>query len=385
MNSLSDIKLKFRLNIHDLKTRSEDNNINNNLMPKKNISEIRQKNHLLYLFKVIIQKINTNGEKAGPFKVKQYVDGIRILESYNEVHLSDYEDICKHFEKNGKKRTAKLLQKINEFLETGSIEEADHALQNPKVMAVMELTKIYGIGPKKAIDLYDKYQIQNIHKLRQVYSQDKTIINSKQVMGMDHYEDLESRIPRKEMDDYYQFLLKICKDVSPNIVMSINGSYRRGAKDSGDIDVLITTNSDSISSGELRQKLIKHLIKIGLITHTLANGKHKFMGISKLEGFGLSRHMDIMDTAPENYPFAVLYFTGSGAFNARMRAHALKQGYSLNEYELSDKLTKIGVKSNTIVEKIGKDKFESEIDIFKFLKFDYKTPQERELITYNKI
>ena len=167
--------------------------------------------------------------------------------------------------------------------------------------------------------------------------------------------------------------------------MSINGSYRRGAKDSGDIDVLITSNSDTTSSGELRQKLIKHLIKIGLITHTLANGKHKFMGISKLEGFSVSRHIDIMDTAPENYPFAVLYFTGSGAFNAKMRAHALKQGYSLNEYELSDKLTKIGIKSNVIFEKIGKNKFEKEIDIFNFLEFDYKTPQEREIVTYNKI
>ena len=282
MESLSDIKLTFRLNILDLKTRAEDNNINNNLMTKKPTTEIRQKKFLLYLFKVIIQKINTNGEKAAPFKAKQYVDGIRILESYNEVHLSDFEDICKHFEKNGKKRTAKLLQKINEFLETGTIEEADHALQNPKVMAVMELTKIYGIGPKKAIELYDKYQIENIDKLRLVYSQDKSIINSKQVMGMDHYEDLESRIPRKEMDAYNQYLLKVCKELSPNIVMSINGSYRRGAKDSGDIDVLITSNSDTTSSGELRQKLIKHLIKIGLITHTLANGKHKFMGISKL-------------------------------------------------------------------------------------------------------
>ena len=48
------------------------------------------------------------------------------------------------------------------------------------------------------------------------------------------------------------------------------------------------------------------------------------MGIVKLEnkGFNIARHMDIIDTEPEHYPFAVLYFTGSGGFNSMMRGVA---------------------------------------------------------------
>ena len=109
------------------------------------------------------------------------------------------------------------------------------------------------------------------------------------------------------------------------------------------------------------------------------------MGIVKLEGFTTHRHIDIIDTSPKNYPFAVLYFTGSGAFNANMRAHAIKEGYSLNEYELTEKITKRPIKPEIIQSKIGKNSFENEEDIFKFLNYDYKTPEEREIITLSKI
>ena len=37
------------------------------------------------------------------------------------------------------------------------------------------------------------------------------------------------------------------------------------------------------------------------------------------------------------YGAAMLYFTGSKAFNVNMRAHALEQGYSLNEHGIGNK------------------------------------------------
>ena len=50
--------------------------------------------------------------------------------------------------------------------------------------------------------------------------------------------------------------------------------------------------------------------------------------------------MDIIDTEIEQYPFAQLHFTGSGGFNSHMRLIALKKGYSMNEYCISDKKLK---------------------------------------------
>ena len=79
--------------------------------------------------------------------------------------LITYANFLKKMEK---KKTSKIVSKIDEYVKTGTIEEAELALQDPKVKAVMELTKIYGIGPKKALDLYNEHQVSNINDLRKM-------------------------------------------------------------------------------------------------------------------------------------------------------------------------------------------------------------------------
>ena len=202
---------------------------------------------------------------------------------------------------------------------------------------------------------------------------------------MTYHDDLQKRIPRQEVDNYNLVLKKICQKISPHLVMSINGSYRRGLSTSGDIDLLITGPSGTTEN--LRKNLIEALKKEGIIKEVLASGKKKFMGIVKLEKYGytIARHMDIIDTEPETYPFAVLYFTGSGGFNSMMRGIALSKGYSMNEYCLSDKKTKKPIDSLVIEQKIGKTQFETEKDIFDFLDMEYVEPNLRNNTTISKL
>ena len=79
------------------------------------------------------------------------------------------------------------------------------------------------------------------------------------------------------------------------------------------------------------------------------------------------RHLDIVETTKEDYPFAILYFTGSGPFNVKMRKNALDKGYSINEYAMTIKKTKERVDHI----------FKTEQDIFTFLEMDYRSPVER--------
>ena len=79
------------------------------------------------------------------------------------------------------------------------------------------------------------------------------------------------------------------------------------------------------------------------------------------------RRIDIMYTKPSEYPFAVLYFTGSGEFNVRMRGDALVKGYTMNEYSMKHTETK----------KIIDTKFSGEKEIFDFLGYDYLEPEMR--------
>jgi NAD-dependent DNA ligase len=115
------------------------------------------------------------------------------------------------------------------------------------------------------------------------------------------------------------------------------------------------------------QNFIDFLISKHIILEVLSRGDSKCLVIARISTPKYARRVDFLYTSPQEYPFAVLYFTGSKGFNTVMRGHALKQGYSLNEHELT-------VKSNG--EKI-QGKFIEEKDIFDFLQLQYKTPGER--------
>ena len=336
------------------------------------------------LFKLIIQKITSERAKNGSFRIRHYNDAIKILEKWDGTHYDDIKVMEQHFKNNGKKNPAKIIAKLNELLTTGTMADAEEALKDPKVRAVINLGKVYGIGPAKANELWEKYEIDTVDKLKAKFKTDSSIIHDKQAIGLKYFDDLEERIPRQEMDAYNSKLKEICNKVSSTIIMSINGSYRRGLPTSGDIDLMITSKTEDPS--KLRKLLIKELTKQGIIQATMASGKKKFMGVVKLvsEGYTKARHLDIIDTDPTHFPFAVLYFTGSGGFNSKMRGEALKLGYSMNEYCLSDKNTKVPISKDVIKSKIGKESFECEEDIFEFLEMDYVSPPNRNTLTLSK-
>ena len=83
-----------------------------------------------------------------------------------------------------------------------------------------------------------------------------------------------------------------------------------------------------------------------------------------------ARRIDFLYTPPNEYPFAILYFTGSKGFNTAMRQRALDIGYSLNEHGIYEMKHGIKGKKLNMV-------FETEQDIFDFLNMQYKKPEER--------
>ena len=65
-------------------------------------------------------------------------------------------------------------------------------------------------------------------------------------------------------------------------------------------------------TGGIGKELVKKFVSLN--GEVLATGTKKYNGISKLGSKGIPRRIDIMYTKPEEYPFAILYFTGSGDF-----------------------------------------------------------------------
>lgn len=353
------------------------------IKPKRKVSG------LIKILNILLQKhqANIDNISTSSFKIRSFNKMITIMSSFPGSHVVNVEEIEKHFKDNGVNNPQKMSIIVKEYLKKGSFDEATDAANHPIIKSVLNLTKIYGIGPKNAKKLYEDHGIITISDLRKKVKTEPSIINNKVKIGLKYHTQLEKRIPRIEIDNYKEVIENICTEISPNLKMSINGSYRRGLPTSGDIDILITSDNPTDNPSELRKCLITKLKKKGVIIETLANGKKKFMGIGKLSsrGFTIARHIDIIDTTFGEFPFAVLYFTGSGGFNTNMRTEALKQGYSINEYTISDKNTKIPVNSSKIMAKIGKGIFESEKDIFEFLDMEFVEPGERNTVTLSKI
>jgi len=318
-------------------------------------------------FKIMIYKVYADNDKAAVFKAREYSKAIKVLSDYHGP-IDSLETAKDILIKSGKKNPVKILKKIKEIIDTGKLEAAEKVKKDPRLKALTNLTKVYSIGDKKALQLYEQYNITTVPQLKKEFKKDPSILHNKQQIGLKYFTDLQKRIPRKEMLDYETLL----KQVDPSLKLSINGSFRRGAKTSGDIDVLINGTQKN------RNDFIKVLKESGIIVETLANGKKKFMGIIKLPNYKTYRHIDIIDSDDKSFPFGVLYFTGSAKFNTEMRNIALAQGYSLNEYEFTHKGTKKPLTKREIFEKIGKEQFENEKDIFKFLNMKYVKPQDRE-------
>jgi len=253
------------------------------------------------------------------------------------------------------------LAKMQEYVETGKIAKLEKEKNNP----INVLTQIYGVGPKKAKELIDM-GITTIAELKT--RQDETL-NEAQKVGLKYLDDINARIPREEIVRYEKALSGVFDKVTvEGSRFEIVGSFRRGAAHSGDIDIIVTNESNN-KKGSFDAFLDK-LIQDGFVTHVLSRGAHKSLTLAKLPGEKVSRRVDFLYTTPTEFPFAILYFTGSKVFNTIMRQRALDMGYSLNEHGLSKMIA--GKKTTQIA-----DEFGSEQDIFKFLGMKYKKPEER--------
>ena len=257
-----------------------------------------------------------------------------------------------------------ITEKIETFLKTGTLE----ILERERVNPVNIFTKVYGIGPKKAEELV-KNSITTIDQVKQ----NLNMLNDKQKIGIKYYDHILERIPRSEIDDFYIKLSLIFEEFKSNgSRFEICGSYRRECNDSGDIDVIITNdNNDSNVFGQLLDwlKYEKYIIEDGF----LSRGDIKSLTIMDIypeKENTIKRRVDFFYTPPQEYPFAILYFTGSKIFNTVMRQRAVDMGYTLNEHGIC-------YLNNGIKGKKVEKEFPDEKSIFDFLNMKYKRPNER--------
>lgn len=182
--------------------------------------------------------------------------------------------------------------------------------------SIIELQKILGVGTETSRE-WAHMGAHDIKSVRILVKNGKITPTHMQAMGVKYYEDLHTRIPRKEVAEIAKYVVKCMVLPQHEIV----GSYRRGLATSGDVDIIVCRDHNNMHA---------HVVPKDAVM--LTEGPNRVTFLIKWVRW---RQVDILYCTKREYPFALLYFTGSYEFNIAMRAWAQKLGWSLNQKELS--------------------------------------------------
>lgn len=265
-----------------------------------------------------------------PFKLRAYNTVIQELKNL-DIPLTNLNQV-RSVRGIGKKS----LAKIKEYLETGKISEVEKAKKllvitpdkplSKKDRVIELFTGVWGVGPARANALYNS----GMRTLKDLKKHPE-LLTGNQRLGLKYYDDLKKRVPRVYID-----ILSACIEFVLSYEFGLNsfdiqvcGSYRRGAKESGDMDILITSTNFTLKDA------VKKLTEWYLITDTLSIKGEKFMGIARCPaGKWFNIRLDIEFLPLDEWGSGMLYFTGSQMFNIRTRSEAKKKGYTLNQHGL---------------------------------------------------
>eukprot|EP00177_Eucheuma_denticulatum_P001435 GFKZ01002585.1.p1 GENE.GFKZ01002585.1~~GFKZ01002585.1.p1 ORF type:complete len:631 (-),score=52.40 GFKZ01002585.1:13-1848(-) len=214
----------------------------------------------------------------------------------------------------------KIEAKIMEVITTGRLRQAEAVLENVDNITVRDLCQVWGVGPVKALNLI-AHGIKSILDLRDAVKKDPNILDRNQKIGLRHYEDLLLRIPRRYVAELERFVAMVAKSIDQNLHVQVAGSYLRGKKDCGDVDIIIRGTESALKGGF--PKLINALKKKGVLTDDLIIGGSKYFGIFRFPGRPHGR-VDLFAVPEREYPFALLTYTGSAVFNRYVGAQGLR-------------------------------------------------------------
>lgn len=331
-------------------------------------TETPQTCHIHELIQILQTLQKTMSLKGEFFRAKAYQKAIQSMMSLQKQgkHIYTIQDLDILKDVKGIGET--IQNKCKEYMRTGTLKAIEREKTNPLIV----FSNVYGIGPKKAKELVEKEKLHSIEELYVALETNPKLLNDTQRIGLKYYNDILQRIPRKEIEEYeicFRNILDIVSKSTPFLEkFEIVGSYRRHSKDSGDIDVIFT-NSNGDSS--LLDRFVEECLKQNIIVELLSKGSSKSLLLCKLPQYEYCRRVDFLYSPPHQFPFAILYFTGSALFNTAMRQRALEMGYTLNEHEFC-RVSKHKIKGSVVEEE-----FTSEKDIFDFLQMKYKEPHER--------
>jgi DNA polymerase (family X) len=223
---------------------------------------------------------------------------------------------------------ASIAEKIVEYFGTGQIAAVEE-LRAKIPAGVRAMTVVPGLGPRKAMQLYEELGIASVAELEEAIGEGR--LKGLRGFGPKTAENLlhgialaRAETGRAQIDTAMQVAEEIVtalSAVSGCQRCTYAGSLRRMRETIGDIDVLAAA-PDS-------KALMAAFVGLPLVADVIVTGTKK---TSIRTSAGLQ--VDLRVVPLESWGAALQYFTGSKQHNVRVREIAVRKGLKLSEYGL---------------------------------------------------
>ena len=245
------------------------------------------------------------------------------------------------------KSTAK---KIREYLDTGTISVLED-LRAEIPEGVRSLTAIPGLGPKRAMLLYQELEIGSVQELLDAMESGR--LEGLAGFGPKSEENIRRGV-RMMQDSADRVLLNVAMDLAEELLGELRelsavkradyaGSLRRMRETTGDIDLLVASDKP--------ERVMEAFGGLPHVDRVMAAGGTKSSILTKK---GLQ--VDLRVVEPKVWGAALQYFTGSQAHNVHVREISVRKGFKLSEYGLfrakSGKLV-VAETEEEVYEKLG--------------------------------
>ncbi len=289
-----------------------------------------------------------------PFKVRAYRQGAEIVSSYD----GDIVALAREEKLDGIKGIGEALRdKLHELATTGEL-EFHKKLRAIYPDSFFELFDITGLGPKKIAALHKTLGIDSIASLKAACDSGKVaglpgFGDKTQVKILEAIARLEQSAGVFRLDEATtaaQEILEILRFHPEVLRAAVAGSTRRSKELVHDLDFIVATPKPA--------ELTEFFAKQPFAKEIIAHGDTK---CSILLESGMQ--CDLRAVSNDQFPFALMYFTGSKEHNVAIRSRALKQGWSLNEYGFTGENLPV---------------VHDEADIYRALGLDFVPPELRE-------
>jgi DNA polymerase (family 10) len=282
-----------------------------------------------------LEEIATLLELTGEndFRVRAYRNGARAVQQLE----GDFKQLVLGGKLSGVRGIGDALQeKITTLVTTGQLPYLEE-LRSSVPPGLREFLKLPGIGPKKVKVLHAELGLDTIDQLKAACESGEVAAlkgfgkktAEKILEGITYLDTIGKRVRTDQARTLARELLEAIQQLPGVERVEVCGSLRRARDTSKDIDLLVS----SVDAAPIMQGFITLPQVFQVVNH--GPTKSSIVAKTLYEGEEVVLNADLRVVAPDQFPFALVYFTGSKEHNIRLRQRAIERGLTLNEYALA--------------------------------------------------